>query len=149
MVAKEGGPAPTFSLPLASGGNAGLEVERGSVVVVNFWATWCVPCREEMPDLQHLADTFAGQPLSVWGVNLQEDAESVQRFADEVGVRFPLLLDADGAVVRSYGVRGLPATFVIDKEGTVRYRRLGQLPQGGPETAWTVGWLEQRLRELL
>ncbi len=147
--ARVGDAAPDFELPLLEGGSAQLSAERGRVVVLNFWATWCEPCRGEMPALQALGEELRGQPLTLWAIDYQEDAPHVRAFRDELGLRLMLLLDADGTVARKYGARGLPATFVVDRHGVLREAHLGQLLSGDAGTPWTSAWLEARVRELL
>jgi thiol-disulfide isomerase/thioredoxin len=102
---------------------------RGKVVALNFWATWCAPCRLEMPDLQERARQFPDR-LAVVGVNFDETAEDVAAFRDELGLDFPLLLDPDSAVQRLYRVLGYPTTFFIDEEGTIRIQHIGLMSPG-------------------
>jgi len=90
---------------------------RGKVVIVNFWASWCHECRPEMPALQQLHRDFASRGLAVIGINVREDAETIRRYAKELGLTFPLILDPDGKINTLYGVVGLPATFVIGRDG--------------------------------
>jgi len=148
-IARTGAPAPPISLPVLGGGTANLAADRGKVVLVNFWATWCEPCKSEMPALQQLADQLRGEPFILYSIDLQEDAESIAAFQQQLGLNLYVLLDEDGAVTRTYGVRGLPATFVIDRGGTVRVQRLGPLLPGGPETTWSEAWLAEQVQTLL
>jgi cytochrome c biogenesis protein CcmG, thiol:disulfide interchange protein DsbE len=113
--------APPLDVALVGGGTLRSEDLRGAPVVVNFWATWCVPCREEMPLLDRLAEEHAGQDITVVAVNFGEP--------DEIPVRFPVALDPKGDVTRSYQVPVLPMTFFIDGAGVVQYRRLGELKE--------------------
>src|SRR5207247_8871790 len=108
-IARQGAPAPRIVLPVLGGGSADLNADRGKVVLVNFWATWCEPCKSEMPALQRLADQLRGQPFVLYSIDLQEDAESIAAFQQQFGLNLYVLLDEDGAVTRTYGVRGLPA----------------------------------------
>ncbi len=117
-------PAPDFELETVDGESIRLSDLRGKVVAVNFWATWCLPCRLEMPALQARADTY-GDRLAVLGVNFEETPAEVKAFRDEVGVRFPLLLDPGAVVQRLYRVVGYPTTYFIDSEGIVRFQHLG------------------------
>jgi peroxiredoxin len=148
-LARVGAPAPAVNLPTASGGQLQLASQSGKVVLLNFWATWCVPCRGEMPDLQRMADGLPADRFSLWAVNLQEAAAPVSGYGQELGLHFPLLLDDDGAVTRQYGVRALPATFLVDSKGVVRQQRLGPLVEGDSSTAWSRAWLEQQVQTLL
>ena len=148
-IAQPGLPAPGVNLPALDGGARDLAQERGKVVLLNFWATWCVPCRTEMPELQGLADDLQGESFALLTIDLQEDAATITPFRRELGLRLPVLLDQDGDVTRSYGVRALPATFLIDRNGVLRQQRLGPLSPGGVETAWSRAWIADRVRALL
>lgn len=112
-------PAPEFELPGLDGRRVGLRALRGRVVLVNFWATWCAPCREEMPALDRLARELAPRGLVVLAVNHQEDAEGVRAFVRELGLGLPVLLDAEGTVAERYRVRGLPTTAFVARDGTL------------------------------
>ena len=90
---------------------------RGKVVVVNFWATWCLECHGEMPVLERLHRELASQGLVIVGVNVREKTDTVQRYAKELGLTFPLVLDPDGKINALYGVVGLPATFLVGRDG--------------------------------
>lgn len=118
---KKGHPAPDFTLATLEGDEVSLNDFRGKPVIVNFWASWCGPCRLEMPDLQ---ETFTEREdeLTVLGVNLTErdgDLDEVAGFIDEFDLTFPIVLDEDGAVADLYQVRGQPASVFIDADGTV------------------------------
>lgn len=119
-----GAEAPDFGLEVPGTGEVvRLSDYRGQTVILNFWATWCVPCRTEMPDLQA---AYEGVPdVVVLAVNAQEADPAVIRFIDEFGLTFPVVLDRDGAVREHYGVLGLPATFFIDADGILRGRNFG------------------------
>ncbi len=119
-IARPNSPAPNVSPPALDGGSLVLAQERGKVVLLNFWATWCIPCRTEMPELQSLADELQGESFTLFTIDLQEDAATITPFRRELGLRLPVLLDEDGEVTLSYGVRALPATFLIDREGVLR-----------------------------
>jgi thiol-disulfide isomerase/thioredoxin len=149
--ARVGAPAPSVVLPLASGGTANLADERGRVVLLNFWATWCEPCKAEMPGLQQLSDDLQHQGLAFtfYAVNLQEDPPTIQPYTRELGLHAPVLLDEEGHVTRSFGVRALPATFLVDRAGVLRQQRLGPLVEGGPNTPWSREWLADQVRALL
>ena len=116
--------APDFSWIGPAGETLRLSALRGRPVVLNFWATWCVPCRTEMPALDQMA---AEQPdVAILAVDLQEDARTVREFVDRLGLRALVpLLDHDGAVVRGYGVVGLPTTFFVDRDGVIRHVETG------------------------
>ena len=148
-IARPGAPAPQIALPVLGGGTSDLRAERGKVVLVNFWATWCEPCRSEMPGLQQLADELGSRPFRVYSVDLQEDAEQVAAFQQQLGLHLHVVLDQDGDVTRAYGVRALPATFLIDQQGVLRQQRLGPLLAGGADTTWSEAWLADQVRSLL
>ena len=131
---------PDFTLETVDGKTVSLSDYRGRPVVINFWATWCAPCREEMPLLQETYDAHRDDGLVVIGVNVRETPEKVKRFLAEVGVEFPVLLDSEGAAVNRYLVTSLPLTFFVDREG-----RLRTLVVGG----MTEAVLEERLARIL
>lgn len=125
--------APDFVLEMAgTGEHVRLSDFRGQTVILNFWATWCVPCRTEMPDLQA---AYEDDDVLVLAVNQQESDAAVERFVDEFDLSFPVILDREGSVRAHYNVIGLPATFFIDPDGVVRARNFGPvfgdiLPEG-------------------
>jgi cytochrome c biogenesis protein CcmG, thiol:disulfide interchange protein DsbE len=143
-----GAPAPDVDLPLLQGGTSALAGERGKVVLLNFWATWCEPCRAEMPELQHLADELQAERFTLLTVDVQDDRADIADFRKSLGLRLPTLLDEDGEVSHRYGVRALPATFLIDAEGDVRQQRLGPLVDDGRNSAWTPEWLASQVHGL-
>lgn len=116
-----GAPAPAaeFTLRDLDGRSVSLGEFRGRVVLLNFWATWCVPCREEIPAMQTLARDLGPRGLVVLAVNYEEDPETVRAFVRDTALSLPVLLDRDGAVARRYRVAGLPTSFVIDRRGSV------------------------------
>ncbi len=119
--------APDFTLESLTGEMVRLSEQRGTPVVVNFWATWCPPCVEEMPALQALADSG----VKVFGINMREDAEAVRDFVTDLGITYPILLDPDDATVLAYSVLGLPQTVVIDANGVIVDRRFGPIDETG------------------
>lgn len=119
-----GAPAPDFELETPEGESIRLSDLRGRVVALNFWATWCGPCRLEMPDLEERANTYADR-LTVLGVNFDETAEEVVAFRDELEITFPLLLDPGAVVQRLYRVLGYPTTYFVDEEGIIRIQHIG------------------------
>ncbi len=118
-----GAPAPDFEWTDLDGRTLRLSSYRGKVVVVNFWATWCPPCREEMPALQRVA---ASEPdVVVLEVDLMEPADKARSFLDSLGLdRLQPVLDSDGATTRRFGVLSLPSTFFVDKSGVIRHLEL-------------------------
>ncbi len=119
-------PAPAIELEDLDGENVSLGDFRGNVVVVNFWATWCPPCRREMPSLERLY-RLTGEAVEILAVNVGEDFETVFGFLGgvEPTPSFPVLLDLDGETVERWGVLGLPTTFVVDQQGDIVYRAVG------------------------
>ena len=105
---------------------------RGKVVLVNFWATWCAPCREEMPSLEQLRAALAGRPFVILGVNVGESARIAGDFAEKMPLGFPLLLDREAKVSKAWGARILPATFIVGPDGAIRYSYLGALDWASP-----------------
>ena len=108
-----------FTLPLLSGGTASLSAYKGKVVFLNFWATWCPPCQEEMPSMEKLYQRLKSQGLEILAVDLGEDSGTVQQFIRDRSYTFPVLLDMDNKVGSLYGIRSIPSTFIIDREGKI------------------------------
>jgi cytochrome c biogenesis protein CcmG/thiol:disulfide interchange protein DsbE len=113
-----GHPAPDFSLNALDGGEVTLSDFRGQPIVLNFWATWCPPCRAEVPALQAASESFAGEAV-ILGVDVGENPATVQRFAEEHGVTYPVALDQSAQVAQAYRVRAFPTTYLIDERGVV------------------------------
>jgi len=126
-------PAPGFRLTDADGAPRTLEGFRGSVVLLNFWATWCIPCRDEMPAMERLHRAYRERGLTVLGVNFKESAREVRAFLEKLGVSFGTMLDMDGAVSGMYRVRGLPVTFLVDREGRLLWKAIGAREWDGPD----------------
>lgn len=127
IAAEEGSLAPDFLLEQVEGGETRLSDYRGRPVVLNFWASWCRPCRQEMPLLVEASERYAGDGLVVIGLNLQEGRSLIEPFADDYGIDFPLLIDRDGEVGDRYRLLGLPTTYFIDAEGVIRGSFAGPL----------------------
>ena len=110
--------AVDFDLPvLSSDSRRSLSSFEGDVVLLNFWASWCPPCIEEMPSMQALYERLGGSGFEIVAVNLQEDPATVQSFVDKNGYEFPVLLDRSGSIAREYGVRGIPTSYVVHSDG--------------------------------
>ena len=109
--------APDFSLEDLSGRRLGLKDLRGKVVFVNFWATWCVPCRQEMPTMEKIHRELKEQGLEVVAINVSESKKEVRRFFDELGLTFISLLDKDGKVSEEYGAWAIPLSYFINRKG--------------------------------
>ncbi len=121
--------AADFSLPSLDGDTIHLADMQGKVVVLNFWASWCFPCAAEMPEIQSFYEAHKDEGIVVVGINVGETEDTARAFVDRMGVTFPIALDESTDVATSYGMRGLPMTFVIDKDGAVHWFRLGTLDQ--------------------
>ena len=119
-------PAPDFTLPTLEGGEFQLSAQQGTPIVLNFWATWCGPCQNEMPALQQASERFQGR-VKIIGVDLGEGRAVVKRFVDDMGVTFPIPLDSEFAVGERYSVRGLPTTYFIDRNGVIRHLWVGEM----------------------
>src|SRR5918996_285146 len=118
--------APALELPKLSGGGRGsLADYRGDVVVVNFWASWCEPCREESPMLERWHKRMAGKGGTVLGVDVLDVTADAQDFIDEYGLSYPMLKDKDGDALEGFGVVAYPETFVIDRDGRITAVRRG------------------------
>jgi peroxiredoxin len=124
-----GEPAPDFELVTSEGEVVQLSDLRGSVVLVNFWATWCTPCKKELPAIQAIYDEKRDEGLEVLEVNVQEDADSAAAFFEDRDLTLPLLLDAEGEVYQQYGLQGLPDSFFVDREGNIAAVNFGYLPE--------------------
>ena len=129
----KGGATPPLELADLEGKRHRLADYRGKVVLVNFWATWCVPCREEMPSIERLRASLEGRPFAVLAVNLAEPQSRIQAFLEKVPVRFTVLLDSDTKTAKAWQAKLLPATYIIGPDGAIRYRHLGELDWSKPE----------------
>jgi thiol-disulfide isomerase/thioredoxin len=110
-----------------------LDSLRGRVVLLNFWASWCLECRAELPVLERLHRDYGSRGLSVVAVNFREEREAVRRYARELGLTMPLVLDSAGDIRQSYGVIGLPTSFLIGRDGRAVARAIGPREWTGPE----------------
>jgi len=134
--------APDFTLRSVGGANLRLAELRGQVVLVNFWATWCGPCRQEMPHLNRLYDRYRSTGFVLLGVNIDDDPRAAADLAAKLGVHFPVLLDTDKKVSRAYDMSAMPATLLIDRDGRVRHIHRGY--RDGVERTY-----EEQVRSLL
>ncbi len=124
--------APEFILQDTHGKLHALSDYRGKVLVVNFWASWCPPCRAEMPSMQRAAKLLAQQDIHLLGIGVGETQNSIRRFLRDVPVSFPLLLDSDSKVMAAWSVQTLPTTFVVDPKGDVIFMELGKRKWDAP-----------------
>ncbi len=123
-----GQPAPDFALKSSTGENLRLSEYRGDVVMINFWATWCGPCRQEMPLLDALHDRYERVGFSLLGVNIDDDSSKAMDMISELGVNFTVLFDSRKEVSRMYDVDAMPVTILLDREGNVRHVHQGYKP---------------------
>ena len=119
LSAVEPAPAPAFTLNDAHGKPVTMQDQRGKVILVNFWATWCPPCIHEMPMMDALYLSQQQRPFSIWAVNMQETQEDVATFLRSRDFHFPVLLDVEGEVVGSFRIKGLPSTYLVDCAGNL------------------------------
>jgi peroxiredoxin len=137
-VVDEPQPAADFQLPDLNEQLLRLQDQRGKVVLLNFWATWCAPCLQEMPLMEQLSQALRQRPFVIWAVAMQEDRDQVAPFMDKHQFQFTALLDRDGAVSTRYKLRGLPTTYLIDCRGNT--------------VGWSLGpqeWTSNAVRTLL
>ena len=127
-------PSPVLDLLDLQGQPWRSEQLKGRAVVLNFWATWCPPCKEEMPSLQILHEISGGDPVVI-GVNVRETASRVRRYLQTAGIDFPVVLDPQAELARRLGVSAFPTTLLIGPDGRVRWRVLGEVDWSGPEAA--------------
>jgi peroxiredoxin len=120
--------APDFTLKSLDGANLRLEEYRGQVVLINFWASWCGPCRQEMPVLDRLHQRYADTGFAVLGVNVEGDAAPARELLAKVPVTFPVLIDEGQKVSELYDLEAMPSTVVIDRDGVVRFVHRGYRP---------------------
>ncbi|TAK96153.1 MAG: TlpA family protein disulfide reductase [Aquabacterium sp.] len=134
--------APDFTLHAMKGPNTRLQELRGRVVLVNFWATWCGPCRQEIPHLNRLHEKYKRAGLVLLGVNVDDDPANAAAVAAKLDIQFPVLMDTDKKVSDQYDLQAMPSTYLIDRDGKVRYVHRGYLD--GYEALY-----DKQIRELL
>jgi peroxiredoxin len=138
------GKAPNFTLKSNSGKNVKLSELRGQVVLLNFWASWCGPCRQEMPLLEKLHKRYSALGFTVLGVNVEEDPRKAKTLLKDISVSFPILFDTSNKVSKQYKVSAMPSTIMIDRDGNMRYLHKGYKP--GDEAQYKK-WVKQLIRE--
>lgn len=132
----ENTPAPEFHLPsLEDGRPIALSSFRGNVVVLNFWASWCAPCRREAPGLRSVSQRYRDRGVRFLGVNYRDDEAAARAFVREFGLPYPSVSDSSGSLAYDYELIGFPTTFIIDAGGTIRYRFVGYLSESVLEPA--------------
>jgi peroxiredoxin len=134
--------APDFTLKSNAGENLRLSEYRGEVVLINFWASWCGPCRQEMPLLSELHDKYHALGFTVLGVNVEADTRKARKLLEEQPVSFPVVFDSDSVVSKQYNVVAMPSTVLVDRDGNLRYLHKGYKP--GLENVY-----QQQVRDLI
>ncbi len=124
---------PEFSGKTLEGKTVSLARLRGRVVLLNFWATWCLECRPEMPVFEQLHRDFGGKGLTILGINVREETSAISGYAKELGLTFPLVVDPNGKIQALYGVIGLPTTFLIGRDGRAVARTIGSRDWGAAQ----------------
>ncbi|VAX19138.1 hypothetical protein MNBD_NITROSPINAE03-1796 [hydrothermal vent metagenome] len=123
--AMEGEPAPAFTLPLLGGGNISLADSNGKLVFLNIWATWCLPCREEMPSMQRLYELMGGDKFEMIAISIDKGITEVEEFVKEFGLTFPIAFDPKQTVADQYKITGVPETYLISPDGVVMHHIIG------------------------
>src|ERR1700683_1182863 len=142
LAAADSGPAPEFTLTALSGQQGGLSQYKGQVVMVNFWATWCGPCQQEMPLLDQMYKKYKPAGFTLIGVNVDKEAPAVKELLARKPVSFPVLLDPANQVSKAYHVDEMPSSVIIDRKGEIRYIHRGYRP--GDENEY-----QDRIRQLI
>lgn len=124
----DSGVAPDFTLDSLEGTNLRLTELRGQVVLINFWASWCGPCRQEMPVLDRLHQRYKDTGFTVVGINVEGEAAPARAIADKAGVTFPILVDADQTISKLYDLKAMPSTVIVDRDGKIRFVHRGYKP---------------------
>ena len=140
--AADSGPAPAFTLTDLAGAQAGLAKYKGNVVMVNFWATWCGPCQQEMPLLDAMYKKYKMAGFTLIGVNVDKEAPPVKALLERKPVTFPVLLDPANSVSKAYHVDEMPSTVIVDRKGQIRYVHRGYRP--GDENEY-----QDKIRQLI
>jgi len=122
-----------FNLPLLNGGNVSLSSYKGKVVILNFWATWCPPCRAEMPSMEILYQRLKSRGLEILAVDIGEGEDAVRQFIKNNRYTFPVLLDKDTRIGTQYGVSAIPTTFILDRQGKIISMIVGSIEWNNPK----------------
>ena len=138
------GSAPDFTLKSKSGKNIKLSEYRGQVVLLNFWASWCGPCRQEMPLLSKMQNKYGKLGFTILGVNVEEDSSPAKNYLKGLNITFPILFDTENKASKAYDVSAMPSTVMIDRNGKMRFLHKGYKP--GDEAQYAK-WAKKLLRE--
>ena len=128
LAGPTGAPAPPFALASSSGGEVSLAQYKGQVVMINFWASWCGPCRQEMPLLESIYKKYGRMGFTMLGVNVEPDSQAANAWLKQTPVSFPILYDKESKVSKLYDVAGMPSTVLIDRSGKLRMLHRGYKP---------------------
>jgi len=128
LAGAPGTPAPQFSLTARGGQSVSLAQYKGQVVMLNFWASWCGPCRQEMPLLENIYKKYSKMGFTLIGVNVEPDSKAAEGFLKQTPVSFPVIYDKDSTVSKAYDVSGMPSTVIIDRKGNIRVLHRGYKP---------------------
>jgi peroxiredoxin len=128
LAGSTGGPAPQFTLAARSGQDVSLAQYKGQVVMINFWASWCGPCRQEMPLLESIYKKYNKMGFTLLGVNVEPDSQAANEWLKQTPVSFPILYDKDSKVSKLYDVAGMPSSVIIDRSGKLRVLHRGYKP---------------------
>ncbi|HET9476817.1 MAG TPA: TlpA disulfide reductase family protein [Dehalococcoidia bacterium] len=153
VAPEEGAMAPDFLLEDLGGGEIRLSDLRGRPLIINFWATWCAPCRKEMPQFVQAYDRYRDEGLEIVAVNLQEGKSIASRFADDYGMEFTVGVDRDGEVGDQYHLLGLPTTYFVGRDGVIRSVFTGpfESEERGTKVQGAIGSseLQDRIEEIM
>lgn len=138
LVKYNGSDLPDFTLNDMLGKPQSLSDYKGKVVLLNFWATWCPPCVKEMPSMQRVQDQLKTRGLEVVAVNMGDEVADVEQFLQRVPVQFPILMDLEGEVLKSWRVVAFPTTFILDRDGSIQYALFGGFEWDSPEAIETL-----------
>jgi len=127
-------PAPDFTLKSHSGKNIKLSELRGDVVMINFWASWCGPCLQEMPALEQIHQRYKDLGFTLLGVNVEQDLREAKAYLNKVNVSFPILFDVTNQVSADYEISGMPTTYLVDRDGNLRKLYIGYQPGSSEDT---------------
>ena len=134
--------APDFRLTDRQGKTWNLDDLKGKVVFINFWATWCAPCREEMPSMQRLGKSMPPDQFVMLTILNKDEPKNADSYAEKTNLTLPILVDSDNKASQAYGLTGVPETFIIDKQGVLREKFIGPVP-------WDAPNVQQRVRQYL
>ncbi|WP_285164588.1 TlpA family protein disulfide reductase [Shewanella goraebulensis] len=136
--------SPDFTLKNMQGENQKLSEQRGNIILINFWASWCGPCRKEMPVLQKLQDKYQDLGVAVWGINVEQENQAGKDFLADLDLSFAIFFDETNSLSETYDVKAMPTTVMVDRDGVVRYVFLGY--QDGYEKKYAAA-IKKLIRE--